>query len=57
MESFNTPVSICSIDIPFWDIVKLILKWSIAAIPAYCVLAAMLFCLLSFVACLQVMLK
>jgi hypothetical protein len=33
------PITIRNIDIPFWRIVAILIKWSIAAIPAIIVIA------------------
>ena len=38
-EAQETRVRITTIDIPFWEIVGLIFKWSIASIPAIIALA------------------
>ena len=34
MTNGAEPVTIRSIDVPFWHIVAILIKWSIAAIPA-----------------------
>ena len=34
MTNGAEPVTIRSIDVPFWQIVAILIKWSIAAIPA-----------------------
>ena len=49
MTEGSNLVTICDIDVPFWRIVMILIKWSIAAIPAaiivvliYAALAALL---------------
>tara|TARA_Y100000588_G_C14177450_1_gene892044 strand:- start:1245 stop:1499 length:255 start_codon:yes stop_codon:yes gene_type:complete len=44
----NTRVTLSEIDIPFIDIVKLLVKWSFASIPAIIVVSLVLF-LLGFI--------
>jgi hypothetical protein len=45
MAEGANPVTIHNIDIPFWRIVVILIKWSIAAIPAM-IIAAILYALL-----------
>ena len=39
MTDSAEPITIRNIDIPFWRIVAILIKWSIAAIPAMIVIA------------------
>jgi hypothetical protein len=39
MTSDAEPVTIRNIDVPFWRIVMILIKWSIAAIPAAIIVA------------------
>lgn len=39
MTDSSEPITIRNIDIPFWRIVAILIKWSIAAIPAMIVVA------------------
>jgi hypothetical protein len=49
MAEGSNPVTIRDIDVPFWRIVTILIKWSIAAIPAAIIVAiiyAVIFALL-----------
>jgi hypothetical protein len=39
MTNGSNPVTIRDIDVPFWRIVTILIKWSIAAIPAAIIVA------------------
>ncbi len=55
MTDSAEPITIRNIDIPFWRIVAILIKWSIAAIPAMIVIAVLytlIFGILGGVACL-----
>jgi len=39
MANESEPITIRDIDVPFWRIVMIIIKWSIAAIPAAIIIA------------------
>ena len=39
MTDSSEPITIRNIDIPFWRIVAILIKWSIAAIPALIVVS------------------
>jgi len=39
MTDGSNPVTIRDIDVPFWRIVTILVKWSIASIPAMIILA------------------
>jgi hypothetical protein len=39
MTDGSNPVTIRDIDVPFWRIVMILIKWSIAAIPAAIIVA------------------
>ena len=41
MTDSAEPITIRNIDIPFWRIVAILIKWSIAAIPAMIVIAVL----------------
>jgi len=41
MTDSPEPITIRNIDIPFWRIVAILIKWSIAAIPAMIVIAVL----------------
>jgi hypothetical protein len=52
MTDSAEPITIRNIDIPFWRIVAILIKWSIAAIPAMIVVAilyTLIFSILVFV--------
>ncbi len=52
MTAGAEPITIRNIDIPFWRIVAILIKWSIAAIPAMIVVAilyTLIFSILVFV--------
>ncbi len=52
MTDSAEPITIRNIDIPFWRIVTILIKWSIAAIPAIIVVAifyTLIFSILGFV--------
>jgi hypothetical protein len=53
MTDGTNPVTIRDIDIPFWRIVTILIKWSIAAIPAAIIITivyALIFALLGGIA-------
>lgn len=39
MTDGSNPVTIRNIDVPFWRIVTILVKWSIASVPAMIILA------------------
>ena len=41
MTDSAEPITIRNIDIPFWRIVAILIKWSIAAIPAMIIIAVL----------------
>jgi hypothetical protein len=41
MDSHNNEVTIVDIKIPFWSMVVLMVKWAIAAIPAFLILVVL----------------
>ena len=42
MTDGSNPVTIRDIDVPFWRIVTILVKWSIASIPAMIILAILI---------------
>jgi hypothetical protein len=53
MTDGSNPITIRDIDVPFWRIVTILIKWSIAAIPAAIIVTivyALLFALLGGIA-------
>jgi hypothetical protein len=38
-EPTLTTVRVTDIDLPFWSIVRLVVKWTVASIPAFLILA------------------
>ena len=53
MADGSNPITIRDIDVPFWRIVTILIKWSVAAIPAaiiITILYALIFALLGGIA-------
>ena len=40
-EPTLTSVRVIDIDLPFWSIVRLVVKWTIASIPAFLIMAVL----------------
>jgi len=40
-EPTLTSVRVTDIDLPFWSIVRLVVKWTVASIPAFLIMAVL----------------